>query len=124
MLFNFTNQEKIAIVKVAVMMEGADGDCDIRETIVNWRTFEQLKITSENIEAAKKMSTLEAFSIIGNMLPSEKEFVAAFLGSLIMADHDVDDRELTLWRFISSMCQLPTMDIKEALDKFLKAVDE
>ena len=106
------------------MMQGADGHTDSRETAVNLITFKRLGIDSEEIEGAKKMSTLEAFSIIQKMLPHEKEFVTAFLGALIVADQDIDDKEMELWRLISTMCELPTMHLKEAAKKYVELMTE
>ena len=119
-----TGKEKKAVVRVAVMMQGADGRTDSKEIAVNFITFKRLGIDTDELEGAKDMSTLEAFSIIKNMLPHEKEFVTAFLGALIVADQDIDDKELELWRLISTMCELPTMHLKDAAKKYVKLMTE
>ena len=106
------------------MMQGADGRTDSKEVAVNLITFKKLGVDLEEIENAKTMSTLEAFTIIKKMLPQEKEFITAFLGTLIVADQDIDDKEMELWRLISTMCELPTMNLQDAANKYVELMSE
>ena len=52
------------------------------------------------------------------MATEEKDFISAFLGSLIVVDGHIDDKEMTLWKFISTICGFPTMNIQTAIERF------
>lgn len=66
-------------------------------------------------EIGEKMTYGECCQVVSNMTPEEKRYVTAFLGTLICADGDIDDSEMKLWSLISAMCDLPTMNILEAI---------
>ena len=53
---------------------------------------------------------------IANMDSNKKRFVAALLGIIMAADGNIDEKELALWRLVSSMCNLPTMNLTECPD--------
>lgn len=95
-------------------MQAADGHSDSAEKLMNTFTFENLDISKEELIYARDMSNIEAFTIIRNMLPHEKRYVTAMLGTLIVIDKDIDDKELELWRLISSTCELPSMNLNDA----------
>ena len=119
----FTSQEKQAIVKVAAAMQAADGKSDPREFVLNATIFKKLEIGGDDFNGAKNLSLLQAASIIANMTSSEKEFISAFLGSIIVADGDIDDKEIALWRLLTSLCEFPTMSLSDAtktLQKYMK----
>ena len=110
----FTSDEKKAIARVAVGMELADGTESPKEFFMIAPVFQKLGIVNEELEAASKMSLVEAMKIISNMTANEKRFVSAFLGAIIIADADISDKEVALWRLISSICEFPQMSIVES----------
>lgn len=114
----FTNKEKSAIVRVAVEMQGADGKDDVKEYLLNAAVFQKFHIGNAEIDNAKCISLLEALSTIASMATEEKDFISAFLGSLIVVDDHIDDKEMTLWKFISTICGFPTMNIQTAIERF------
>ena len=110
----FTSDEKKAIARVAVGMEAADGVESPREFLMIAPVFQKLGITNEELEAASRMSLVSAMQIISNMTTDEKRFVSAFLGAIIIADGDISDKEVSLWRFISSICEFQQMSVRES----------
>lgn len=50
------------------------------------------------------------------MTNEEKKYVTAYLGAIICADGKIEDSEIKAWSLISSICDLPRMSIKEALE--------
>jgi hypothetical protein len=50
------------------------------------------------------------------MNAEEKRYVTAFLGTLICVDGDIQDSEMKLWSLVSALCDLPTMNIMEAVN--------
>lgn len=62
------------------------------------------------------MNSSTALSIISTMKDEEKRYVTAYLGTMIAADRDINDKEVALWGLISTLCDLPTMTINEAIE--------
>jgi hypothetical protein len=50
------------------------------------------------------------------MTSEEKKYVTSYLGLIICADGKIDDKEMALWSLISSVCDLPTMNLEQALN--------
>ena len=67
------------------------------------------------LKGAEEMDPTIALSIVSKMTPKEKKYVAAYLGTIMAVDGDIDAKELSLWRLTSSLCGLPTMNIQEAI---------
>lgn len=123
MKYYFTDKEKSAIVDVAVSMEAADGKEDLRESLINIKIFQYLNISSDAVENAKSLSLLDSMAIIKNMTQDEKKFVCSCLAAIMCADKEIDEKEMTLWKLISTICEFPTMHIKEALKYFIDNVE-
>ena len=67
------------------------------------------------LKGAEEMDPTIALSIVSKMTPKEKKYVAAYLGTIMAVNGDIDAKELSLWRLTSSLCGLPTMNIQEAI---------
>ena len=53
---------------------------------------------------------------IATMSDAQKRYVCAYLGMLMAIDGDIDDKEKALWKLVSTICDLPTMSIADAID--------
>ena len=115
----FTNQELAAILRLAHAIADADGKVSKEET-----QMIVLEMTRFGVDQSKgrvitdigaKMPYGECCQIVSNRTAEEKKYVTAFLGTLICADGNIDDSEMKLWSLISAMCDLPTMNIFEAI---------
>ena len=42
--------------------------------------------------------------------------MASYLAVIMIADGDIDDKELALWQMSTLLCGLPEMDINQAID--------
>ena len=115
----FTNQELPAILRLAHAMANADGKITNEETQMIVLEMKRFGVDVNNArliaEIGDKMPYGECCQIVSNMTAEEKKYVTAFLGTLICADGDVDDSEMKLWSLISTLCDLPTMNIFEAV---------
>ena len=109
----FSNLEKTAIAQVSLRMIAADGKVYSKEHVVTFQIWSKMQITKEHLKEADQMADLTSLSIIASMDSHKKRFVAAFLGVIMAADGDIDEKELALWRLVSSMCNLPTMRLTE-----------
>lgn len=112
----FSNLEKIAIAQVSFRMIAADGKVDHEERAITFPIWSKMQITGEHLREAGQMADLTSLSIIANMDSNKKRFVAALLGIIMVADGNIDEKELALWRLVSSMCNLPTMNLTECPD--------
>ena len=114
-----TNQELAAILRLAHAMAMADGKITDDETqmIVNEMSKFGVDVNKAKMlaEIGSQMQYGECCQVVSNMTAEEKKYVTAFLGTLICIDGDIDDAEMKLWSLISAMCDLPTMNIFEAV---------
>lgn len=120
----FTSLEKIAVVQVSFRMIAADGKVDSEERAIAFPIWTKMGVSQEHLKEAGEMTDLTSLSIISNMDDSKKRFVAAFLGLIMASDGDVDEKELALWRLVSSMCHLPAMRLTECPDVIMEYVKE
>lgn len=70
-------------------------------------------------EILKEAATVKpelALAVVANMTASQKRYVTAYLGTIVAVDGDIDDSEIKLWSLISALCDLPTMNIREAIE--------
>lgn len=120
----FSNIEKVAIVNIAINMEAADGKSEASEHLINTLVFQKLQINTNDLNAAKEMSAIDAMNVISTMTETKKDFICAFLGSLMAVDGDIDASEMALWRLVSTICKFPTMNIPNAIEKFKQYMKE
>ena len=116
---SFSNVEMAAIIKTALAMAAADGKVDDTEKAMIAIEAMRFNLASEKFESllklANDMSATDSMAMIAGMKAPEKRYVAAYLGTMIAADGDIDDKEMALWRLISTLCDLPTMNIADAI---------
>lgn len=113
-MLTFTNLEKAAVANVSAAMQCADGKSDPKEYALNLLFMTRFDITSSELNQAQEMELFDAMTVLKMMTDDKKRCVSAILGSIILVDGDVDDREVSLWRLISSICKFPTMSLAEA----------
>ena len=119
MNLQFNGRELSAVVRLAWEMILADGKVEEIET--KTLALELLRFgVDENqcpvlIAAAQSMEASEAIAIVSLLKDNEKKYVAAFLGTIMAIDRNIDDAEMKLWKFISTICRLPTMNVAQAL---------
>lgn len=115
----FTNQELGAIFRLAHVMALADGKITNEETTIIACELARFNVDPNKAkliaEMGDKMNYGECCQIISRMTAEEKKYVTALLGTLICADGNIDESELKLWALITALCDLPEMNIVEAL---------
>ena len=119
MNLQFNGKELAAIVKLALSMIMADGRVDEKEKVALTLEMVRLGVKQEQlvglIAVAQAMDATEIIPIISNLASDEKKYVAAFLGTLMAVDGDIDDAEKKLWQLTSTLCNLPTMSIMQSV---------
>jgi len=116
----FNRLQLAAITNLALAMAKADGKVEQTELLFIALELNRFGINEEDanaiINGADEMNSSTALSIISTMKDEEKRYVTAYLGTMIAADRDINDKEVALWGLISTLCDLPTMTINEAIE--------
>lgn len=114
----FSFLEMTAIVRVAKLMAMADGRLDEAETKLMFLQAESFGISIEDygrmLQIGDKMEPAFTMEIIKSMDYQKKKYVAAYLGTIMMIDEDIDEKEFAVWNRITTMAGLPTMSVREA----------
>ena len=116
--------ELSAIANLAVRMAHADGHMDPSEIDVIAKGFEYFNVPLEQakplILMAMTANEEDAITIVSAMTHEHKNFIAAWLTAVILADGVIDEREQKLLSYYSHRCGLPTLTIEQALEKVKK----
>lgn len=62
------------------------------------------------------MSNADALAILVSLDDERKKYVSSYLGTIMVSDGDIDEKEMALWQLISTLCGFPTMSIKDAVN--------
>lgn len=115
----FSTKEFSAIICLSKAMILADGKVEQIELAVIVNEFKRFGVdaskTSTLLQNADNLELTEAIVIVSEMNEEGKRYVAAFLGAIMAVDMNINDSEMALWKLISTLCDLPTMTVKEAL---------
>lgn len=116
----FSQEQKQAIAKLMKLMIIADGNVDANEVVSSAAIFSKLGISPNDISNADHLAEQEALRIISDMQSNEKRTVVAILGSIMIADGKIDDKEQVLINLITILCQLPIMSVGDAITELKK----
>ena len=115
---SFTGLEMSAITKLAMVMAAADGK--VEQSELAYMAIEMARFGIQDadpvLNGAKAIDPTIAMAIVEKFDYERKKYVAAYLGTMMAADGDIDDKELAVWRLTSTLCGLPSMTIKEAVN--------
>lgn len=115
----FTGEQLTAIIKMAKAMVMADGRVEKSEIQVMTTELLRFNVPQEHVPhlltLADKMDASKALAIIANFDDEAKKYVASYLGVIMASDGDIDDREMSLWRLVSTLCGLPMMNVVDAI---------
>ena len=116
----FDQEEKSAVYKVAKMMAEADGVVLHEEIRSIEEEMPKFGVTPDEydsiIVSGEKTEAIDAFVTIHAMDEKKKKMVSSFLGYFLSVDQDIDDSELALWAFIVNVCNLPKMNVRQAVE--------
>ena len=116
---SFSKQEMAAIIQLAGAMGAADGEVHPNELAMMANESNRFGISNEELKSLlDKASTMDggaAIATIATMTDAQKRYVCAYLGALMAIDGEIDNKEMALWKLVSTLCKLPTMTIKDAI---------
>lgn len=115
----YTGIELSAIVKLANAMVMADEKVANEEIAA--MSIELAKFgVDENaaksiIGAAEAMEYGHAVAVVAAMNLEQKKYVTGYLAFIMAADGEIAASEVSMWQLLSTLAQLPTMTVAEAL---------
>ncbi len=117
----FSADEFVAIMYVAKAMAMADDKVEKAELSVIVNELRRFGIDDPGMadkvfKMSDEIDSATALSLISKMDDDQKTYVAAYLGSLMCIDQDINETEMALWRMVCTMCNLPTMTARQALE--------
>ena len=116
----FSGRELTAILKMANAMVMADGRVDENEIKVMTTELLRFGVPQDHVEkllqGANLMDGTEALAILANLDDERKKYVSSYLGTIMISDGDIDEKEMALWRLISTLCGFPTMNVVDAVN--------
>ena len=105
---------------MAVAMIGADGRSDEREMEVVRNELARFGASPGQMLAltkdAQNMEFNKAIGIISKFDIERKKYVSSYLAVIMIADGEIDDKEVALWQLVSLLCGLPEMNLNQAID--------
>ena len=117
---SFSKNEMAAIINLALRMSAADGHADENEAKMIKTEMLRFGMSEREMQTlcmvANNMNPQDVTRLVKLMTPTQKKYVTAYLGTLIVIDGDKDDMEMALWRLVSTLCDLPEMTISEAVN--------
>lgn len=115
----FNGLEISAITKLAKAMVLADGKVKDIEIAVMTKELARFGVQESQLQsllaAGDAMEMTQAMAVVSTLDHERKKYVSAYLGTIMAADLDIDDTEMALWRLVSTLCELPTMNAQEAV---------
>jgi len=116
----FSGLEISAILKLAKAMVVADGKVEKIELAVVQNEIQRFGVKPASLQSLLKtcdaMDMSQALSIVSGLGYENKRYVAAYLGTIMAADMNIGESEMALWRLISTLCGLPTMNVAQAIE--------
>lgn len=116
----FNGRELQAILKMANAMVMADGRIDENEVRVMTTELLRFGVPQDHVkkllQGANAMSNSDALAILVSLDDERKKYVSSYLGTIMVSDGDIDEKEMALWQLISTLCGFPTMSIKDAVN--------
>lgn len=114
----FSKRQFTAIYKMACAMAAADGKIERTEMAVMFHELQAFNVSKADWQKicadSEAMDFSESIDIISSFNHEQKRYVCAYLAGIMMADDDINDDEVRLWRFITVVCNLPAMTVSEA----------
>ena len=109
-----------AILSMVHAMMIADGRVDDAETSVISAEMVKFGVPLEDFKIlftrGMEMDASYSIEIVSKMTYEQKKYVAAYLGTIMAIDGNIDDKEMALWRLLSKLCGLPTMSVMDAIE--------
>lgn len=111
--------ELSAIVKLAnamVMTDGKVANEEIAAMSIELAKFGVDENAAKSIiGAADAMEYGHAVAVVAAMNLEQKKYVTGYLAFIMAADGEIAASEVSMWQLLSTLAQLPTMTVAEAL---------
>ena len=116
----FSGEELAAVMKLGMAMVAADGRSDKAEFEVVTKELTRFGASLVQIlalaEKSKQMEFEKAIELVSHFDYERKKYVASYLAVIMIADGEIDEKEVALWQLVTMVCDLPEMDVEQAVD--------
>ena len=109
-----------AILKAGKLMAGADGEVKDEELKVLALHLAKFNVATHQVDTllngADALESSDMIKVLSGLDKTAQKYVCGFLAVISLSDGDIADSELKMWKLISTLCNFPTMTVKEALE--------
>ena len=116
----YTGKQLSALVNLGMAMAAADGRIADEEKAAIGLELVKFGVTADDVTnlilAAQLMSPADALITISAMNNEQKKYATGYLAVIMVADGEIADSEIKLWKLICALGSFPTMTIEEALN--------
>ena len=114
-----SHKQLAAILKIGKVMVAADGVMKKEEMAIVLNELVKFDVPHTHVpmllESSDEMTTSTMLDIFSNLDTETQKHICGYLAAIMIADGDVNDKELMVWKVTCSLCNFPTMTIGEAL---------
>lgn len=114
------SQQLAALIKAAYAMVAADGEINKNETDVVVHELKNFNVTENDLPRllamSEAMDSSEMFRHLSSLSLDEKKYVSGFLAVIMIADGNIDDKEVAVWQLTCSLANFPSMSMKESIE--------
>ena len=122
----FSNLQLTSLLKMGLDMANADGRFTEEETMAMIVELTRLGVDPDDaqdlLHTANEMDASVAISALSNMTQDQKIHAEGYLAMIMIADRDIDNSEVVLWKLICTLCNFPKMSIKQAVEAWGKGL--
>lgn len=122
----FSQEEMVAILKLAKLMAVADGKVTDEERACIFSDLGSFGVPANSLQStlleklADSMEPAKAVTIVAKMTTEEKKYICGYMAAVMIADGNIDAKEQALWVLVSALASFPGMTIAEAVDFWQK----
>lgn len=115
----FNEPQMVAMVNLAKAMVAADGKVEKAELAAIALELTKFGIAGETTKRilanAELINSSTAIAIVSAMDSEQKKYVTGYLAFIMAVDGEIAPSEVALWSLISTLANLPTMTVGQAL---------
>jgi uncharacterized tellurite resistance protein B-like protein len=109
-----------AVLKVGGIMVQSDGILENKEIDIMFHEYVKFGVPADQIQILQKvanaMDLSEMIKTLAQLSDDMKKYVVGYLATIMIADGNIDDSEVKMWKVISTLCGFPTMNIHDAVE--------
>jgi uncharacterized tellurite resistance protein B-like protein len=102
----YTQEQKIAVMRVLTDIVLADGRMDEREQAYLNQLYLNFAIDDDALQRVGQFSSLLALTVIRDFSSEQKEWLAQLMGKMIIVDRDINYNEVRIYNAVNEFCHM------------------